>query len=571
MNPCLRIVLLAAVLGLAQVQFAQADSVAARKLDSALAAVAAEDWAAAAKLYRELAADNPQQGLFWYELGTAEYHLKNYRESIAAYDRAIAVGQFVGTCYFNQACCFALLGEQTPAIDRLELAIKAGLRNRETSIREDTDLVSIRDTEEFRKRILPAPPLDISRVDGWRMDLDYLTKRVAETHYDPWAHISRAEWDQEIARVSRGIPEMKDHEIIVALIQLMVRIGDGHTGLSAPRQGKFAFHMLPVTFFDFKDGLYVKAAHPDYAQLVGKRVVRVGALSAKDAMARIQTTAQRDNDQGGRWMGPRYLARIEYLDALGISDGLESVVLTVADAKGKETRITVKAIPFLGSSPHDTEVEPSGWIDMAPPTESPPLWRRQPDRYFTLDYLDDSKIAYANFRAVIDSPHETLADFAGRVVPFARDKKARVLVIDVRTNNGGNNNLARPLLHAIANSEFNEMGRLFVITGRETFSACQNFCNWMDRQTAAIFVGEPTGSRPNFVGEGNEIILPYSGLTANASSRYWQDSYSEDRRVWIAPELEAEMTSDDYRSNRDPALAAILEYVTTRGLAAAKP
>jgi tetratricopeptide (TPR) repeat protein len=556
--------ILAVVLATTQLQSAQADSLAAQKLDAALAAVQKEDWASAATLYRELAADNPQQGLFWYELASAEYHLKNYRQSIEAYDRAIAVGQYVGTCYFNQACCFALLGEKGPAIDRLELAIKAGLRNRENAIREDTDLASIRDTPEFRKRILPAPPLDISRADGWRMDFDYLTKRVAETHYDPWANISRAEWDREITRLSKAIPEMKDHEIIVALIQLMVRIGDGHTGLSAPRQGKFAFHMLPVTFFDFKDGLYVKAAHPDYAQLVGKRVVRVGSLSTKDAMARIKTTAQRDNDQGGRWMSQRYLSRIEYLDVLGISSGIESVDLTVADATDKETRVTVMAVPFLGSSPHDAEVTPPGWVDMAPNTQPLPLWRRQPDRYFTLDYLDDSKIVYANFRAVVDSPHETLADFGGRVVPFAKEKEARVLVIDVRTNNGGNNNLARPLLHAIASSEFNETGRLFVITGRETFSACQNFCNWLDRQTAAIFVGEPTGSRPNFVGEGNEIILPYSGLTANASSRLWQDSYTEDMRVWIAPELEAEMTSDDYRSNRDPALAAILEYLKTR-------
>jgi hypothetical protein len=41
--------------------------------------------------------------------------------------------------------------------------------------------------------------------------------------------------------------------------------------------------------------------------------------------------------------------------------------------------------------------------------------------------------------------------------------------------------------------------------------------------------------------------------------------------VWIAPDLEAEMTSDDYRANRDPAFAAILEYLKTRDLAVAKP
>ena len=544
--------------------YARAAGIAAQKLDAAAAAFEKEDWATAAKLYRELATDNPVNGMFWYQLGTAEYNLKNYRESIAAYGRAIDVGHLVGVSYYNQACCYALLGETKPAVDALDHAIKSGLRNREEMIRTDEDFKSIRNTPEFQKRILPDPPLDISRVDGWRMDLDYLTKRVAETHYDPWAHISRAEWDKEITRISKAVPEMKDYQIIVAMVQLMVRLGDGHTGLAAPRNGKYAFHRLPVVFYDFKDGLFIKTAAPDYASLVGQKVVRIGDLATKDAMARIKTTAQRDNDQGARWMGPRYLTRIEYLDALGISKGLDAVELTLVDANGKETRTTLKPIPFPGDNPHDQEVIPDNWIDMAPKTEPLPMWRKEPDRYFTVDYLDDSKIVYANFRAVLDSQHETLADFAKRTVDLAEEKKARALVIDVRLNNGGNNNLARPFLYAIAGSSFNQAGKLFLITGRETFSACQNFSTWMDRGTAAMFVGEPTGSSPNFVGEGNEIRLPYSGLMANASSRMWQDSYSEDRRVWIAPELAAEMTSDDYRTNRDPALAAILDYLAMR-------
>ncbi len=555
-----------------QPQATPAASVAAQKLDAAAAALEKDDNKTGAALYNELAAENPDNGRFWFELARAEYNLKRYRESIAAYERAAALGYQVGVSHYDRACCLALLGEKAAAIDALELAIRSGLRNREELIRNDTDFAGIRDTPEFRARILPVATPDMSREDGWRLDLDYLTKRVAETHYSPFKNISRAEWDREIARISAAVPNMKDYEIIVALVQLMVRIDDGHTGLSAPREGKFAFHMLPIQFYDFKDGLFVKAAHADYAQLVGKRVVRVGSLTTQDALARIKTTAQRDNDQGARWMGPRYLSRIEYLDALDISTGLESAEVTVVDAKGKETRTAVRAAPFPGHSPHDTQEIPSDWIDMAPNAKPLPLWRRSPDHFFTVDYLDDSNIVYANFRVVIDQPDgETVAQFGKRTVEMFEAKKARALVIDVRLNNGGNNFLGRAFFQTILKSDaLNEDARLFVITGRETFSACQNFCNWLDRQTPALFVGEPTGSRPNFIGEGNNIILPYSGLTANASSRYWQDSVSEDMRVWIAPDLAAEMTSDDYRNHRDPALAAILEYLKTRELAATK-
>lgn len=549
---------------------ASAGSVAAQKLDAAAAAMGKEDWAAAASMYRELATENPRNGFYWYQLAGAEYGLKRYREAVDGYERSAAVGYQVGASHFNRACCLALLGESKSAIDAVELAIRSGLRNREELIRNDTDLNSIRDTAEFRSRILPAVMPETSRADAWKIDLDYLTKRVAETHYAPWRNISRKEWDAEIARIQAAVPNMKDHEIVVAVMQLVVRIGDGHTVVGAPSDGKLGFHVLPLSFFDFKDGLYVRRAHPDYAKLLGKRLVRIGDTPAEKVLELAATTTQRDNPQGIRWLGPRYMGRIEVLNALGVVKGLDAAEVVVADAKGKETRMTVKVIPIPQGS-HGNEILPPDWLDMAEKTSTPPMWRREPDRLFTADYLDDAKIVYANFRAVVNDEKETVEEFGDRVIALAESKKARALVIDVRTNNGGNNFLARAFLESIIASDYNDEGKLFVITGRETFSACQNFCNWLDRQTAALFAGEPTGSRPNFVGEGNIIVLPYSGLIVSASNRFWQDSVSEDMRLWIAPEFEAEMTSDDYRKNRDPAFAAILEYLDTRAGAAAKP
>ena len=51
-----------------------------------------------------------------------------------------------------------------------------------------------------------------------------------------------------------------------------------------------------------------------------------------------------------------------------------------------------------------------------------------------------------------------------------------------------------------------------MIIGRNTFSAAQNTVNMMESTRNATFVGEPTGSRPNFVGESTYIVMPYSKL-----------------------------------------------------------
>ncbi len=216
-------ILLFVLLGLIWTRPALAGSVAATKLDAAAAAARNENWTGAASLYKELAAENPMNGFFWYQLGVAEYGLKQYREAAEAYERSASVGYQVGTSHYNRACCLALLGDSKVAIDAIELAIRSGLRGREDLIRTDEDLKSIRDTAEFRSRILPVAMPETPRAQGWHIDLEYLTKRVAETHYAPWRNISRAEWDTEIARIESAIPTIKDHEIVTALMQLVVQ------------------------------------------------------------------------------------------------------------------------------------------------------------------------------------------------------------------------------------------------------------------------------------------------------------------------------------------------------------
>lgn len=135
---------------------------------------------------------------------------------------------------------------------------------------------------------------------------------------------------------------------------------------------------------------------------------------------------------------------------------------------------------------------------------------------------------------------------------------ASVLVVDVRHNNGGNNSLVRPLIRTLVWWEMQDPGhRVFVVTGRGTFSAAQNFINRVERMTNATFVGEPSSSSPNFVGEETNLTLPWSRVRGSISTQYWQDSNPDDTRPFIWPAVPVGMTSRDYFEGRDPALEAI--------------
>jgi hypothetical protein len=73
-----------------------------------------------------------------------------------------------------------------------------------------------------------------------------------------------------------------------------------------------------------------------------------------------------------------------------------------------------------------------------------------------------------------------------------------------------------------------------------------------------VFVGEPTGARPNHYGDSRKIQLPNSGLTVRTSTLYWQYSGPKDDRPWLVPHIPTELSSEDYRLGRDPALNLIL-------------
>jgi len=131
--------------------------------------------------------------------------------------------------------------------------------------------------------------------------------------------------------------------------------------------------------------------------------------------------------------------------------------------------------------------------------------------------------------------------------------------VDVRHNNGGNNTLVRPLVRTMIEYEMRSPEhRIYVLMGRNTFSAAQNFINRVERWTDATFVGEPSSSSPNFVGEENEIVLPFSRVHGSLSNRYWQDSDPWDDRPWIEPDIPVVLSAEQYLAGVDPVLERVL-------------
>lgn len=516
------------------------------------------EFEAAADAWERLARAYPDDGLNWAQLAYARISAGRWREAIEAYQRTRDLGvmrPFAVDISIAQA--YAQLGEKDEAYRWLERTLASGIEDRRLLEREPA-LRPLAEDDRFRAMLGDAPAREFTREEGWRLDLDYLVSEVKRLH---WVYRTRAlprEFERGVAALRERIPSLGDDAVAVEMQRLMAMLGDGHTLLFPMTRGGRWMPRLAFRFYAFSDGVFVVDAPEEHARWIGARVVRVGRVETMGALERLAPFVARDNPNGIKVFGMAYLALPAYLHGAGVIDDPSRVEFTLEDRAGRQETIAVG--PDQAPGPQrgrDFRLTPSR-LPGAPP---PPLYLRDTARHFAIEPLDVPGTVYVQFNMVLDQPGESLRDFALRLRRHLDDKRVRTLIVDARHDNGGDAGLRTPLLRTLIHFETTrENARLYIIIGRLTFSAAQPFINEADRLTNAVFVGETSGSRPNFVGESTTVLLPFSRVRGEISSRYQQSDCTDDR-IWIAPELPVALSSEDYFQNRDPVLDALIEYV----------
>jgi hypothetical protein len=408
-----------------------------------------------------------------------------------------------------------------------------------------------------------------SETARWREDLRFLADEMPKQHRNLFHTMTREQFEGAVKRLDERIPSLARHQIIVEMARIVAMVGDGHTNIAPTRDPKIGFRAYPVRLYLFKDGLYVRAAARESADLVGARVVRIGRATAEQACDAVREIIGRDNEMDVKFFAPFLLTMPEVLHALGLIDDMESAPFSV-EIRGQRRVANLKPAGPAEMMAPDTD---TSWlsapnrVDARDGAKLPvPLWLRDPRNKFWFEYLPDARAVYVQFNQVGNKEDETVEAFAKRLFAFVESRPVERLVLDLRLNRGGNGALNRPLLLGIIRStKVDQKGRLFTITGRGTWSAAQMLVNELEKYTNTTFVGEPTGGKRNAYGDSHRIVLPNSGITVRVSTLWWQGD-ERDRRQWTAPEVAADLTFEDYRANNDPALIAALDYVPPRSL-----
>ena len=397
---------------------------------------------------------------------------------------------------------------------------------------------------------------------SWRGDARFLQAAIDSVHPKPWRSIRRATWDSAVVELEAQLPSLRVDQAIGGFSRLVAKLRDGHSRLRQvrlPSHGRPALTPLawpgfdvqyPVEFEVFSDGLRIvsaTAAHPD---LPGARVVAIHGRPTADVVERLAPFNSADNSMWVLRSLPAFLRTPGYLSAAGLAaDPSAPLRLTLEKAGGGRREVVLAA-----SAPDSA----ARWLAADRDVRTPlPLTRRLPGPYAFTD-LDDSTV-FARIQAIVNDPgRETFAEFVARLFAHVDSLGAPRLVLDVRGNGGGNNYLNQPLVHALLRRPaLDRTGRLFVIVDRGTFSAAVSLVTSLERETRALFVGEPTGGAPNSPGDPRDVRLPASGLVVRVSTVFWDGSDPRDPRRFVAPDLPATLSYADWHAHRDPALDAI--------------
>jgi len=162
----------------------------------------------------------------------------------------------------------------------------------------------------------------------WREDLRFLAAQMRLKHKSLFHSMTEAEFNQALEKLDADIPQLNEDQIFVRFLQIMAMVQDGHSGFDIhPFPPPDLKDHIPVRFVRYADGIYVRAAAPEYADMVAGKLVKVGSSGWQEAMQRVDSIESHDPGNNGEqlaWSAKTSLNCPRLLYGLGLSQSRDS-------------------------------------------------------------------------------------------------------------------------------------------------------------------------------------------------------------------------------------------------------
>jgi len=381
--------------------------------------------------------------------------------------------------------------------------------------------------------------LSAAAPDRRAEDLQTLLSQLEKRHKNVYNFTARPALEAQAAQVRAVLDQTPPEVFRFQLLTITALVGDAHTYVHAPVDER----RLPILLYWFQNDLRVVRVLPGYEKCLGAKVVSIEGTPAADVDRKIRKLlSQNENEWFYKANSAGLLTVPAALYVAGLTKRLDVVEVAFEGEGGDTFSLSLPAAPI--------EAARASW--KAYLEKDTPLHAQKPGDGFWWQTLDDNKTLYICFR-----DYRQMNALTRPLADAIRKQKPARLVVDLRGNRGGDFNVGRGLIRRLKELGCEGGERVYVITGRATFSAAMVNAIDFKKELRATIVGEPAGERPNGYQENEEFTLPNSKLVVSYSTRLYR--FLETETDAFQPDHFVEPVWNVFRQGRDAALEWILQ------------
>jgi len=393
----------------------------------------------------------------------------------------------------------------------------------------------------------PTPTVD--RLAGWHADLAALLPKMRALHPQLAHSIPLSTLQAEVAKLDGQVATATDDALMVGLLRIVAEVSrlgcDGHTGVFIWGTGHYPVDSLPLRLWVFDDGIYVVDALDPYRGLIGQRIASIAGDPIGAVTARVQDLVPQDNHQTIRLLIPRYLLIPQVLRGLDLA-GPGPIDIETIPTVGAAQRTSVVPIPMAA---YNAWAGPYG---LHLPEDPNVLYLSRIDDALWWESLpDDPSTIFVQYNRVDRIPTTTLAELKAALLAPGVER----VVLDVRHNFGGEMSAVDEVVAVFQAAAAAHPGQLWLVTGRNTFSAAGIFVARLTKSSDVTVLGEAMGGCPTTYGNSRDVTLSFSGIAVSVATTLAVGVDANDLRQTIDPDDPTPLTPEDWLNGTDPALA----------------
>lgn len=393
--------------------------------------------------------------------------------------------------------------------------------------------------------------LDPKQVSDWKSDIDFFHLKLEQNHIDLYHNISKAEFESELAGLKSSLHHYNKYQVMVEMMRITRLIGDGHTIFGYWGNGYYRF---PIYFKLFGDDIRVIKTSAEYAHLMGMKLKSIDGIELNDLIQKIAPVVQGvDNSYSYEHFLPSTINVAEVLFGLKITNQLNSADFEFTDEQDNNQSVTLKAVAHNKLKDLETVELSERPLNMGMPIASKDgIW-------LSVDYQTNT--AYIKFKSY--PGFLKMLMFSNKVKKELIKNEIKNLIVDFRENGGGNffeGLVLAQMLVSVDNLDW-ENG-IYVLIGKETFSAGVSNAAQYKQILNAKLVGEPTGGNPYGYQDADRFLLPNANWPVQFSKRLFR--MQDNQTPGLVPDVHVETLWSDYKESRDKQLEWVLTDISSR-------